>query len=125
MLTVSEPLFALNPLIEYSFFVGDVFVGVTPEPVTPAILNLLFDDKLFWNVIASEPILKSTEPLLECKSPVIVPPSFAVNVALVLLKFKPTPSNFFTGDTEILSVNTEPNSSEPLNSYVVFPVPNG
>ena len=49
MLTVSEPLFALNPLIEYSFFVGDVFVGVTPEPVTPAILNLLFDDKLFWN----------------------------------------------------------------------------
>jgi len=49
MLTVSEPLFVLNPLIEYSFFVGDVFVGVTPEPVTPAILNLLFDDKLFWN----------------------------------------------------------------------------
>ena len=122
---VNEPLFAVKALIEYSFFVGLVSVGVTPEPVTPAILNLLFVDKLFSNVIASEPILKSTEPLLECKSPVILPPAFAVNDALVLVKFKPTPSNFFTGDTVILSTNTEPNSSEPLNSYVVFPVPNG
>ena len=49
MLIVNEPLSEPNAESEYSFFVGLVSVGVTPEPVIPTISNLLFVDNPFWN----------------------------------------------------------------------------
>ena len=123
MLIVNEPLSELNEESEYSFLLGVVLVGAQPEPVIPAISNLLFDDNPFWNWISSVPILNVTEPLL-CSNEDTALCEVALKVWLLFVSCNETPSNFLTGDIDILSTNCEPNSSEPLNSYVVFPVPN-